>query len=53
MMKGCGDMTRSNKDFSILFNETFRIGNIYLFRFNLTEAVNDLSRSDRPVTATK
>ena len=61
MTKGYGNMTRSNEDVQILFNDTFRIGTYQIFkstiqktiaRFNLSGSVKDLPRSSRPVTAT-
>ncbi|XP_032670957.1 uncharacterized protein LOC116844012 isoform X1 [Odontomachus brunneus] len=61
MMKGYGNMTRSNEDVQILFNDTFRVGaeqiskstvQRTIARFNLSGSVKDLPRSGRPVAAT-
>lgn len=61
MMKGYGNITRSNEDVQILFNDTFRVGaeqiskstvQRTIARFNLSGSVKDLPRSGRPVTAT-
>jgi len=57
MIKGYGNMTRSNEDVQILFN-TFRVGaeqiskstvQRTIARFNLSGSVKDLPRSGRPV----
>lgn len=56
MIKGYGNMTRSNEDVQILFNDTFRVEGEQISkstvqrtiaRFNLSGSVKDLPRSGR------
>lgn len=61
MMKGYENMTRSNENVRILFNDIFRVGaeqiskstvQRIIARFNLSGSVKDPPRSGRPITAT-
>ena len=61
MMRGCGNHQRSYKEVALLFNETFRCGQIGISRstvkrtvkcFEQIGSVKNCAKSSRPATAT-